>query len=192
MNRTSKMLGAVVIALGVALPAQALTITPSTAACGSAECLATSGNETGQAAINAALAAFFLDEGYTGVTELYKQDVGDPDSGTYAGSYTTTFSNTATDPEDALIDYISGPSIGGTPIYLLVKDGDQEPAWYLFDISNWNGTDDIVLQDFWPDQGAISHVAIYGGSASVPDGGSMAMLMGVALMGLAGARRLFS
>ena len=62
---------------------------------------------------------------------------------------------------------------------MLVKDGDNCPVWYLFDISGWDGVSDINLTGFWPGQGAISHVAIY----SVPEPGTLALLA----IGLAGA-----
>jgi hypothetical protein len=98
---------------------------------------------------------------------------------------------TASDPQNALIDYISGPSISGfDEVYLYVKDGNQDPAFYIFDISTWNGTADLDLQGFWPGNGAISHVAIYaGGTTSVPDGGATLVLLGTALAGLGVVRK---
>lgn len=126
--------------------------------------------------------------GVTGLFEIYKQDVGGAESGSFAGSYDTTFSNSATDPEDGLIDYIGGDSIICPECFLLVKDGASDPNWYIFDISSWNGTDDIVLQDFWVGQGAISNVAIFGNSANVPEPGILALLavglLGFSLRGL--------
>jgi len=85
--------------------------------------------------------------GYSGtLDELYKMDVGaGSDTGPYAGSYQTTFSNTATDPSDALIQYISGASITCPDCFLLIKDGNHSPAQYIFDIGIWNGTEDISM-----------------------------------------------
>jgi hypothetical protein len=155
------LVGLVALGLGLfSVEAHALTITPTTQ-----QQFTT--NETD--AIND-LAELNLDFGtnFSGVTQLYKQDVGGPESGSLAGSYTTTFSNSPSDPEDALIDYISGPSFNcsniATPCLLIVKDGSETPAQYLFNLSNitnisgttfWNGTDDLVLEGFWPDNGAI-------------------------------------
>ena len=36
--------------------------------------------------------------GIAGLAEIYKQNVGGSESGSFAGSYTTTFANTATEP----------------------------------------------------------------------------------------------
>jgi hypothetical protein len=181
----SKTLGAVMaLVLGTAFQAQALTISPSTVDCPSLEpaCLLATGNETSQAQIDVALALL-------GVTnEVYKQNVGGSEEGDAADWYTTTFSNANA---DALIEW-DGPGFLTAPIHLLVKDGNQTPAWYLFAISIWDGKSDIVLQNFWPGNGEISHISLYGGTTSVPDGGSVAMLLGMALMGLAGFRRMLN
>jgi hypothetical protein len=106
-----------------------------------------------------------------GLSLLYKQDVGGGETGPLSGSYETTFANTPTDPEDALIEYIGGNIPDMTEnVWLLVKDGNQTPGRYAYDLDalGWNGTDDLDLQDFWTGSGAISHVAIYGGSTIVP------------------------
>lgn len=118
----------------------------------------------------------------------YKANVGGSEEGSFADSYRMTSSS---DPSDAEIRYGSGPAITGTPIYLVVKDGDNNPIWYVFNISTWNGTERIDLRDFWPNQGAISYVAIYNGSGStsVPDAGSTLALLGAALTGVGFLRR---
>lgn len=162
--------------LVVGTQAHALLLTP-----GDADL---SGNENGN------LDATFV-EGQTGdspLALLYKDNVGGSEEGSFQSSYDTTFSNTETDPSDALIEYISGDAIAANdPLWLLVKDGSQEPAWYLFDLfaAGWDGMEDIVLEGFWPNQGAISHVSIFGGQTQVPEPATL-VLLGLGLLAMGG------
>lgn len=127
---------------------------------------------------------------------LYKQDEGAAtDTGLFASSYVTTFFNTQTDPQDATIEYVGGPIINGIPLYLLVKDGAaHNPVWYIFNLNNvngvaWNDTDDIELKGFWPLQGAISHVSIFG-PTPVPEPTTL-LLLGSGLVALCLVSRKF-
>ena len=134
--------------------------------------------------------------GATDLVELYKAEVpqaeGDPvtEEGAFAPYYTTEFFNTPLDPMDATIthDLLDDPSIGCPDCFLLVKDGDQDPNWYVFDIGFWNGTDAIFLEDFWPNQGAISHISIFGKSWNVPEPAPLA-LISLGLLGIGLARK---
>jgi|GEM_PF-4890978 VPDSG-CTERM exosortase interaction domain len=132
------------------------------------------------------------------LTELYQQAVGaDHDSGLYASSYTSIFSNEPFDPHDVDIKYLAGSALTGfDQLWLYVKDGNHDPAYYLINLNlvGWNGTDDLSLRAFWPQQqGAISYISILGstGSSSVPDGGTAVMMLGAALGGIAACRRMF-
>jgi hypothetical protein len=49
--------------------------------------------------------------------------------------------------------------------------------------------DAIDVQDFWPDQGAISHVSIWGSSGQVPVPGPL-VVMAIGLVGIIAARRV--
>lgn len=169
----------------LAFSAAALQITPSTP-----------GILTGSNNSNLSAAQIWNIVGGPTLTELYKQNVGSgSDSGTFNQSYTTTFLNTPSDPMNANIVYDGGgdPFISGFgSLWLYIKDGNHQPAFYLVNLATlgWNGTETLELRNFWPQQGAISHVTILGGgTANVPDGGMTLMLLGTGLASLAGIRR---
>jgi len=132
--------------------------------------------------------------GYFGtLSEAYIMNAGTggTEGGTYADSYHTTFSPPS-DPSGAQIIYDGSPDpyISAGQIYLYVKDGNQNPAYYIFDISTWNGTDTIDVQGFWLQNGAISHVTILTGPRiAVPDGGSVLTMLGMAMVLIEGFRR---
>jgi hypothetical protein len=159
----------VLLAAVVLLPAvrvEALVITPASGA-------VLTGNQTSQAQINAFIAGILGSS-----VELYKQNVGGSEEGSLAGSYQTEFFNSPTEPEDATITYNGGQYVGGTS-FILVKDGNSTPAWYLFNLTNlgWNGTEQLVLENFWVGRGAISHVALYGTpTTSVPEPATLSLL----------------
>jgi len=96
-------------------------------------------------------------------TEAYKDDEGKSESGSAKQWYSTTYNRDLSRAEivwDGTTDpYITGPS------YLLVKGGKQKPAWYLFDISSWDGMATISLSGFWPGKGSISHISIFNAQA---------------------------
>lgn len=128
-------------------------------------------------------------------SELYKSDVDDgstSESGPFDLYYDTTYSNSPSDPSDALIKWLEQEFMSDAR-YLLVKDGNHSPIWYLFDLATWDGMESITLQGFWPGKGAISHVSIYGGSSSrkIPEPATLALLgLGLFGMGLMGSRQI--
>jgi hypothetical protein len=181
MSISLKLLLLAWLMIAATFRAQALTITPDN----SLSLLTFTTHN--QSAIDSEISASYPD-----LTLAYKMNHGGGEEGPLLGSYQTSFSNTPADPSDATITYISGPGITAPEMYLLVKDGNQSPYAYFFDISEWNWMEeDLVLTEFWPQRGAISNVTIYTmGTAQVPDGGATLMLMGISFSGLIITRRL--
>ena len=126
------------------------------------------------------VATFF---GTSDLSLLYKANFGGNEEGPYQSFYSTAFSG---DPNNALITW-DGPDLIVCPeCYLVVKDGNQPQ--YLYELASWNGQDALDLQGFYPDRGAISHVAIFGKTASVPEPGTVGLL-GLGIFGLLTLRR---
>lgn len=185
-------LASVALVLGfVNAPVYATTITLDPAVANANFPLVGTGVGTG----NCFAACVTTASGITVDTLFYKADVGDAnnpatvESGLFAGNYTTTFANLALDPQDALIEYVSGTSIVCPNCVLEVKDGNQTPGRYFFDLANWDGLMDIQMENFWPGGGAISHVSIWGQDSTVPPGGvipepATLLLFGSGLAGL--------
>ena len=186
------MKNSIKILIGLALAvvgsqAQALLITPTTIgldACTSTTCW------FGDVPNNPNAADVSGIVGVADLVSLYKADVGDPivEEGPFASSYETTFGPDSLDPNNADIDFVGGDVISCPECFLLVKDGNNDPIWYIFDIGSWAG-DFIDIRDFWVDQtGGISHVQIFGKSANVPEPG-MVGLLAIGLIGVVVARR---
>ena len=111
--------------------------------------------------------------------ELYKDNVGGGESGNFSDDYTTSYSPDEDDPSGFTISLDDDGTAMTTARYLLVKDGNQEPSYYLFDLAGWDGSEDIDGSGFWPTQGAISHVSIYGGA--IPEPTTIVSLIGLGL-----------
>lgn len=102
------------------------------------------------------------------------------EAGAYAGFYETDFSNSASHPQNALIAHLSGPSIPAGDTFLYVKDSQQEPAFYVYDLLApsyaWNGADDLKLEGFWAPNGSITSLKIFGTPTAVPEVSSITLL----------------
>jgi MYXO-CTERM domain-containing protein len=148
--------------------------------CGTPYCIVAEGTDNSQTAV----VDWIVANTEPDYTELYKAEVGGSDEKEFADHYTTVFSNSPTDPQDATISWDGGSSIDCVTqtCYLSVKDGKADPAFYIINISGWDGQSDLVLTGFWPDQGAISNLSIWSSSDQVPAPAPLALLA----IGLAG------
>lgn len=125
------------------------------------------------------------------IEELFKMNVGasspEPDF-PLSNSYTVKYIPNV-GPSDFEIEYKGGLYLGGSePKFLMVKDGNAVPTIYIFDITTWDGTETISGKNFWLENGAISHVSLFGVETtqptSVPDGGATAAMLGLSILGL--------
>jgi hypothetical protein len=127
--------------------------------------------------------------------EIYNHPSNPTAYGSFSSSYNTEFSP-PTDPFDLEIYHVLGTpyiEVDGVPAYLVVKDGNHDPAIYIFDLAalGWDGLENLRVQGLWMAQGAISHVSIYDPptqTSSVPEPATM-FLLGSGLIGLAGYGR---
>jgi hypothetical protein len=195
MKINLKLLGGLIGGLVLAMGSQVASAYSITYNAGNYT-LCTTGTATGNPDFLAAATSC----GGANTTEVYKQDVGGAETGSFAGSYSTAFFNTPGDPQDATITFTGGTSINcATAGCLLgIKDGKSTPSFYIFNISDWDGTSSIVMTGFWPDGGAISHVSLFTGGSStstsstggnVPAPASTLVLLGFGLMGIGFMRR---
>jgi hypothetical protein len=197
-NFVWKHIVAVAIVGGMAFEAHAtpLEIYPEVGACGSAVCLAVSGTETDTPDILQAVNDYLTGLGYS-LTEVYKHDKDEnEETGGASDWYETTYDNPLLTDSDATITWDGPGFIDSATVYALVKDGKADPAWYLFNISGWDGKTTLNFYNFWPDKSdegnAISHVSLFAGAVSVSESGSIVTLLGMSLIALALARRFLA
>jgi hypothetical protein len=155
--------------------------------------LATSNAGPGNGALLADLAMQV--PGFGTMTNQYNADPKNGESEAYDPYYNTAFNS---GNSGATITWVGPGNIVSDfgKVYLYVKDGKFSPQAYLFDLLayNWDGMDQLVLQNFWPNQGEISHLAFYAGdpreSPEIPEPMTfVAWSLGLVMCGAAGLRR---
>lgn len=121
---------------------------------------------------------------------FYKDDAGGGEEGLFASSYITSYSPDEQDASGAIISYTGGAAMTCPSCYLAIKDGNSAPSYYFFSLAGWDGVETLELRAFWPQRGAISHVAIWGsaGTTSVPEPATLGLL-GLGLLGVGFAKR---
>jgi hypothetical protein len=133
--------------------------------------------------------------GFTGLSLLYKSEFGGGEDGSLQSSYNTTFSSPGgmdDGPSAFTVSYVSGSFASCPTCIFVVKDGNHNPAQYLFNLGNWNGQEQINGSGFWLNGGgAISNVAVWGTGSSVPVPGT-SLLFGVGMALFAGWHRKYS
>lgn len=112
------------------------------------------------------------------------------DGGAFDASYDITWSDAIGIffPQDATITYVNPPALTLDPIYLLVAGSSTNPDWKVYDLSAWNGTETISINNPFGPNKAIDYLKIYMGNQTtttgVPDGGTTALMLGSILLGM--------
>jgi hypothetical protein len=124
---------------------------------------------------------------------LYKVEYdGGAEEGSFTGSYNMSWSLDDGEPSGGTLSWVADTAyIECGECYVAVKDGNNDPRYYFYDISTlWDGQEDLVFSNFWSNgPGAISHISIWGVSAvEVPEPGTLGLL-GLGLLGLAYSRK---
>ena len=170
--------------LGMAATANAvISITPANSAVWNPH---PNGNPT-SAEVEAFILTAFGIECDEPLEEAYKQNAGGAEEKAFAASYATTLNG---DLSGGSVTWNGPGTITGDHIFFFVKDGNPEP-FYVYNLTGWNGTEQLDFSGFYPGNGAISHVSIYTcvdltptPREVVPEGGASVALLGLALAGI--------
>jgi len=120
-------------------------------------------------------------------TKLYKADApSGPEDGSGASYFTTTFTLDEGEVVSGFVDF----DIPGSELdleYFVIKAGN---GYHKYDISGIDFSGYTCIEFEKVGKQAISHISIYGRRGTVvPDGGSVALMLGAGLLALGALRR---
>jgi hypothetical protein len=120
---------------------------------------------------------------------LYKDESDGGEEGSWQEDYSTSYDGEE-DLTDLWVEFDGNSDRNGGAQWLVVKDGrNHDPAWYVFDISGWDGLMDIHIEGLYEGGGSISNHQIFGPESSVPEPGTL-LLFGLGLLGISARSRM--
>ncbi len=107
----------------------------------------------------------------TNLVEQYKDNAPGQNPQNEVGPFAPYYSTVYSSGNENSTTTWDGPNfISCGECYFLVKDGNNTPNQYVFNLNNWDGKETIHTIGLWPNKGSISHVSIFTGDRNIPPG----------------------